>query len=86
MPRLVLLAAVLPLAIAAAPPPPAADMGAGCTNHGVDLATTPPRPGGVQRLDRLPPAKEILTVIHSIDGCQKPVVVRDNIGGNPAAH
>jgi hypothetical protein len=38
---------------------------------------------GFQRLDKLPPANEQLTVIHSVDGCQKPVIVRYGIGGNP---
>lgn len=42
-------------------------------------------PSLYHRLDQLPPASEILTVIHSIDGCQKPVVVRYGIGGNRAS-
>ncbi|WP_019831446.1 hypothetical protein [Sphingomonas sp. PR090111-T3T-6A] len=40
---------------------------------------------GFQRLDKLPPANEQLTVIHSVDGCQKPVIVRYGIGGDPKA-
>jgi hypothetical protein len=73
-----------PLLIAAASPPDKADVGKGCMNHGVDYATVQPGPGGFRRLDQLPPANEILTVIHSVDGCQKPVIVRYNIGGNPS--
>ena len=38
---------------------------------------------GFRRLDKLPLANEQLTVIHSVDGCQKPVIVRYGIGGNP---
>lgn len=33
-----------------------------------------------QRLDRLPPAAEILTVFRTVDGCPTPVVVRYGIG------
>ncbi|MBV9843142.1 MAG: hypothetical protein JOY99_16680 [Sphingomonadaceae bacterium] len=36
-----------------------------------------------QRLDQLPPAAEILTVLRAVDGCARPVVVRYGIGGNP---
>ncbi|MBA2935071.1 hypothetical protein HZF05_13300 [Sphingomonas sp. CGMCC 1.13654] len=70
-----------PLLIAAAPPADKAGPGKGCMNHGVDYATGQPEPGGFQRLDQLPPANEYLTVIHSIDGCQKPVIVRYNVDG-----
>ena len=71
--------------IAAAPPVDKADIGKGCINHhGADLAATQPGSNGFHRLDQLPPANEILTVIHSVDGCQKPVIVRYNIGGNPS--
>jgi hypothetical protein len=38
-----------------------------------------------RRLDQLPPANEQLTVIRSVDGCQKPVIVRYNIGGNSSS-
>jgi hypothetical protein len=72
------------LLIAAAPPADKSDVGKDCMNHGVDYATGQPNPDGFRRLDQLPPANEILTVIHSVDGCQKPVIVRYNIGGNPS--
>jgi len=71
-----------PLLIASAPPADKSDVGKGCMNHGVDYAAAQPGSGGFRRLDQLPPANEILTVIQSIDGCQKPVIVRYNIGGN----
>jgi hypothetical protein len=38
-----------------------------------------------RRLDQLPPAAEIRTVLRSVNGCQRPVVIRDGIGGNPRA-
>ena len=78
----VLLSAAL--LIAAAPPTGRTDPGKGCMNHGIDHAAAQPDPDGFRRLDQLPPANEILTVIHSVDGCQKPVIVRYNIGGNPS--
>jgi hypothetical protein len=81
MSRTLLLATPL-LLIAAAPPGDRADAGKGCMNHGVDHATAQPSPDGFRRLDQLPPANEMLTVIHAIDGCRKPVIVRYNIGGN----
>lgn len=71
-----------PLLIAAAPPTGQDAPGKSCLNHGVDRATGQPSPAGFRRLDQLPPANEILTVIHAIDGCQKPVIVRHDIGGN----
>jgi len=80
--RIPLLAALL--LIAAAPPPAGkADIGKGCMNHGADYAATQPGPNGFRRLDQLPPANEMLTVIHSVDGCEKPVIVRYGIGGTP---
>jgi len=81
--RTLLLAA--PLFVAAAPPPAdKADIGKGCMNHGADYAAARTGPNGFRRLDQLPPANEILTVIHSVDGCQKPVIVRYGIGRNPS--
>ncbi|WP_454886777.1 hypothetical protein [Sphingomonas oryzagri] len=70
--------------IAAAPPADQTVSGKGCISHGIDLAGAQPDAGGFRRLDQLPPANEILTVIHSVDGCQKPVIVRYDIGGNPS--
>ena len=35
---------------------------------------------GFQRLDRLPAAKEYLTLYRSVGGCPAPVIVRYNIG------
>ena len=80
---LVLMPSVL--LIAAAPPADKAEPGKGCMNHGVDYAAGRPDPGGFQRLDQLPPANEYFTVIRSIDGCQKPVIVRYNVDGRPIA-
>lgn len=70
-----------PLLIAAAPSADREDIGKGCINHGVDLVTAQPGGEGFRRLDQLPPANEYRTVIHSVDGCQKPVIVRYNVDG-----
>lgn len=70
-----------PLLIAAAQPAYKIDAGKGCMNHGIDYAAAPPGGNSLRRLDQLPPANEYLTVIRSIDGCQKPVIVRYNVDG-----
>ena len=48
-------------------------------------AATAASPGGFQRLDRLPAAKEYLTVYRSVGGCPAPVIVRYEIGMSAAA-
>ena len=83
--RRVLLLLPATLLIAAAPPPSPNTVGKGCLNTGTSFAAGQPDPGGFRRLDQLPPANEILTVIHSENGCMKPVIVRYRIGGNPSA-
>lgn len=82
--RALLLAA--PLLIAAGPPAHS-DTNARCQGigDGLHFATAQPGAAGFRRLDQLPPANEQLTVIHSENGCQKPVIVRYNIGGNPSS-
>lgn len=40
---------------------------------------------GFKRLDQLPPANQQLALYRTIDGCQKPVIVRYGIGGDPKA-
>ncbi|WBO21871.1 hypothetical protein [Sphingomonas abietis] len=81
MRRLVLLA---PLLIAAAPPQDNADIGKGCISNRPQPAAGN-GPTSLHRLDTLPPANLILAVVRSVDGCQKPVITRYGIGGNPAA-
>ena len=67
------------LAAAASPVPPAPHAAPVCQNANPEMArVTGTAPA--QRLDRLPNAKLVLTVIRSEAGCQKPVIVRDDIG------
>jgi hypothetical protein len=81
---LVLATALLSTGALATASPPRADVGKGCYGSRAEEVAG----NGVarfHRLDTLPPANEILTVIHSVDGCQRPVIVRYDIGGNPRA-
>ena len=82
MTRLALLLALLPATAAVAGPHPAKAVG--CVRNQPQMVQGKGK-SGFQRLDKLPPANEQLTVIHSVDGCQKPVIVRYGIGGDPKA-
>lgn len=80
---LVLVAALLSAAAPAASPP-RSDIGKGCyASRAEEIAGNDP--ARFRRLDTLPPANEVLTVMRSVDGCQKPVIVRYAIGGSPHA-
>ena len=37
---------------------------------------------GPRRLGTMPPARQVLAVHRSVDGCPTPVVVRDQVGAN----
>jgi hypothetical protein len=82
MTRFALLLALLPATAAVAGTHP--DDKIGCVRNRAQLAENKGK-AGFHRLDKLPPANEQLTVIHSVDGCQKPVIVRYGIGGPKAA-
>ena len=62
-------------------PGAAAELGKRCYNADPKLAQADPRGAAFRRLDALPPAAEIRTVLRAIDGCEEPVVVRYGIGG-----
>ena len=67
-------------------PGAAAEPGQRCYKADPKLAQADPRGASFQRLDRLPPAAEIRTVLRAVDGCEAPVVVvRYGIGGRAAA-
>ena len=70
------------LAVAASPMPPAPHAAPVCQNAKSEMAEAS-GPAPAQRLDRLPNAKLVLTVLRSEAGCQKPVIVRDDIGAAP---
>jgi hypothetical protein len=76
--------------IAAATPPQSADpvkpakparmmCSAKGTTPAMENAKSPNR---VRKLSEMPPARQIKAVVRTIDGCDVPIVVRENIGGN----
>ena len=78
------IVAILALAaIAAAPAPkPAATAAAKpvCQNAGMSFADRQPARLTVHPLTAEPPAKLILGVLRTVDGCSRPVVVREDVG------
>ena len=71
-------------AVGAAVQPPTALTSAKCPNATVRQAGIPERVAP-QRLDQLPPGRLELTVLREFDRCPIPAVLREGIGGNPAA-
>ena len=81
--RTMLLIALAATPVTAADHPARADGRAGCANPAIEhVAQGPSR--GVHPLTHEPPAKQVLTVMRSVDGCTRPVVVREEVG-TPAA-
>lgn len=85
MARHVLMLALLPTVAAAdsGTPPKHPTIRPGCAVTGPQTVADKGR-AGLKRLDQLPPANEQLTVLRTEGGCQKPVIVRTDIGGYPA--
>ncbi|MDV5822717.1 hypothetical protein [Sphingobium naphthae] len=78
-----LTTSLLLLAAATAASPQKADPV--CQNskpHKVKQAAEP----AAQPMGTLPPADQIKAVLHSENGCEKPVIVRRNVGAKPPAH
>ena len=71
-------------AAGAAVQPPTALTTAKCPNATVRQAAIPERVAP-QRFDQLPPGRLELTVLREFDRCPIPAVLREGIGGNPAA-
>ena len=59
---------------------PAADATPICQNSQPHLADSPSTKASLKRLDELPPANLVLTVLRTEDGCSAPVIVRYGIG------
>ena len=75
----------LPLLVAAAPasqsaPKPAKPV---CQNTDVLNVNDPKPASAIHPLREEPPARQVLTVLRSIDGCSRPVIVGDMIGATP---
>ena len=71
----------LPLLVAAAPvhraPKPAQPM---CRNTATLNVNDPTPRSAIHPLTAEPPARDVLTVLRTIDGCSRPVVISDRIG------
>lgn len=59
---------------------PAADARPICQNSELHSADDPSEEAQLKRLDELPPANLVLTVLRTEDGCSTPVIVRYGIG------
>ena len=73
----------LPLMMAAAPAPepsPATAVKPVCQNVSRSFALDRTRPLRPHNLTAEPPAKQVLTVLRTVDGCSKPVVIREDVG------
>lgn len=72
-----LLALALSAATTAAPPP----AGPICPVSRIEQADAQQKPH-IARLGEMPPAKHIIAVLRTVDGCEKPIVVSDQVGAN----
>jgi hypothetical protein len=68
---------VLLAPVAAASPPDAKPV---CQEMAMKRVERTGKPLGAHPLTAEPNAKQILTVLRTVDGCTKPVVVREDIG------
>ena len=77
-----LILAALGLAAVAVPPEKADPTAIKpiCQNTSLDKAEQRKTQPGPHRLTAEPPAKQILGVLRTVDGCTRPVVVRDDVG------
>ena len=81
MPMIAIL--VLPVIMAAAPAPepsPATAVKPVCQNVNRSFALDREKPLRPHNLTAEPPARQILTVLRTVDGCSKPVVIREDVG------
>ena len=78
IPLLIALAAAVPAA--AADRPLKLETRPACHNPGTEQIADDASRGSVHPLGAEPPAKQVLTVMRTVDGCTKPVIVRDVVG------
>lgn len=79
---------ILALAVASVVPAPAdkqAHAAPVCQNRQPQTVTEQ-APGRAQKLNELPNADMLFTVLRSVDGCSRPVIVRYDIGSAPKRH
>ena len=75
-----MLLAAMTLMASAGVATPAADAAPICQNSQLQRAESPGPKAQLKRLDELPPANLVLTVLRTKDGCSMPVIVRYGIG------
>ncbi len=78
MMSIALLVALLAADAVAVTPPPSGKPA--CQNPGVQQVDAKAKAPGIHPLGDEPPAKHVMTVMRTFDGCVRPVVVRENIG------
>jgi len=78
--RAVLLLALVAAPAAAADRPLTESSKPVCQNPTATLVDGKAPRAGVHPLNQEPAAKQVLTVMRTVDGCAKPVVVREEIG------
>jgi len=78
------IVAIFALAVIAAAPAPKPSAPAAakpvCQNAGMSFTGRQPQRPTVHPLTAEPPAKLILGVLRTVDGCSRPVVIREDIG------
>jgi hypothetical protein len=75
-----MLLAAMALIASAGATAPAADARPICQSSELHSVDSPSPEAQLKRLDELPPANLVLTVLRTEDGCSAPVIVRYGIG------
>lgn len=79
--RFVVILALAAIAAAPAPKPAASPVAKPvCQKMGMSYANDPASRPSVHPLTAEPPANQILTVLRTVDGCTRPVVIREDVG------
>jgi hypothetical protein len=69
-----------PMMIAAAPEARTAAVKPMCQHYGAIVASDTLPTASIRPLGQEPPAQQIAAVLRTVDGCQKPLVVRAEVG------
>lgn len=78
--RTVPLIFLAPTVIAASPVAQPVAVKPICQRHDAILVGSPPPTASIRPLGQEPPAQQIAAVLRTVDGCQKPLVVRAEVG------
>ncbi|CAN5596857.1 hypothetical protein BH10PSE14_BH10PSE14_42720 [soil metagenome] len=72
----------LAIVLSAAAPSNPAQTGPICPVSRIEHADTARLKPHIARLGEMPPAKQLIAVLHTEGGCEKPIVVSDQVGMN----